>query len=61
MTLVKINRYYFWSLMDNLEWIDGYKERYGIIYIDRNHNLKRKIKKSGKWYSTLIKNNFFYL
>ncbi|TFF89254.1 MAG: glycosyl hydrolase family protein [Promethearchaeota archaeon] len=50
----KIKRYYVWSFMDNLEWIDGYKERYGIVYIDRSHNLERKIKKSGKWYSKLI-------
>lgn len=56
---VNVKRYYLWSLMDNLEWIQGYEERYGLIYIDREHNLERKIKKSGNWYSKLIKNREF--
>lgn len=56
---VNIKRYYVWSLMDNLEWVQGYKERYGIIYIDRENNLTRIIKKSGKWYSKTIKDHGF--
>jgi beta-glucosidase/6-phospho-beta-glucosidase/beta-galactosidase len=56
---VNVKRYYLWSLMDNLEWIQGYKERYGIIFIDREHDLERKIKNSGKWYSKLIKTREF--
>ncbi len=56
-----IERYYVWSLMDNLEWVQGYEERYGIIYIDREKDLTRTIKKSGHWYSDVIKNRGFNL
>ncbi|NVM31097.1 MAG: family 1 glycosylhydrolase [Candidatus Helarchaeota archaeon] len=56
---VKVEGYYAWSLMDNLEWAQGYEERYGLIYIDREHNLKRYIKKSGHWYSEVIRNRGF--
>jgi beta-glucosidase len=58
---VKVQRYYVWSLMDNLEWVQGYDERYGIIYIDRKQNLKRTIKKSGHWYAQVIANHGFNL
>jgi len=58
---VNIERYYVWSLMDNLEWVLGYEERYGIIYINRENDLTRTIKKSGHWYSDVIKNREFTL
>ncbi|MDE6442706.1 MAG: beta-glucosidase [Clostridia bacterium] len=50
--------YYYWSLMDNLEWAAGYKPRFGLIYIDYPTQ-KRIIKRSGEWYRELIdsKNN----
>lgn len=52
--------YYIWSLMDNYEWAEGYTKRFGIIYTDYSTQ-KRIIKKSGYWYSDVIKNNGFEL
>ncbi len=45
--------YYYWSLMDNMEWAAGYKPRFGLIYVDYATQ-KRIIKRSGEWYRALI-------
>ena len=46
--------YQHWSLMDNLEWCEGYEPRFGIIHIDYNTQ-KRTIKKSGWHYRDIIR------
>lgn len=48
--------YYVWSLMDNYEWGEGYKERFGIIYNDYQTQ-ERTIKDSGYWYKHTIATN----
>ncbi|TAA45782.1 glycoside hydrolase family 1 protein [Corallincola spongiicola] len=56
---VNVKGYYMWSLMDNFSWINGYKKRYGFLYIDRDNNLQRYRKKSSYWYQDVIENNGF--
>lgn len=55
---VNVNGYFVWSLTDNFEWAEGYKPRFGLVYIDFNTQ-KRIIKDSGYWYSMLIQSNEF--
>nr|MDO8111168.1 family 1 glycosylhydrolase [Candidatus Sigynarchaeota archaeon] len=55
----RVRRYYVWSFMDNLEWILGYREQYGLVRVDRKHGLARSMKASGKWYAGVIKNRGF--
>ena len=50
---VKVLGYFYWSIMDNMEWIHGYKPRFGMIYVDFNTQ-QRIIKDSGRWYSKVI-------
>ncbi len=50
--------YLVWSLMDNFEWCRGYSKRFGIVRVDFATQ-KRTIKKSGRWYAAVIKNNGF--
>ncbi len=51
---VNVNGYFAWSFTDNFEWAEGYKPRFGLVYIDFNTQ-KRIVKSSGYWYSKLIK------
>lgn len=49
----EIGGYFYWSLMDNFEWTEGYNGRFGIIYVDFETQ-KRIIKDSGYWYKKWI-------
>lgn len=48
--------YFYWSLMDNLEWVEGYRRRFGLIYVDFDSK-ERELKRSAYWYSDVIKTN----
>ncbi len=51
-----IKGYFAWSLMDNFEWAEGYRMRFGLIHIDYATQ-KRTMKNSGHWYSQLAENH----
>ena len=47
--------YIYWSIFDNFEWNWGYDQRFGLVQIDYEDNLKRKKKKSFFWYRNFIR------
>ncbi|CAH8391349.1 unnamed protein product [Eruca vesicaria subsp. sativa] len=51
---VNVTGYFIWSLLDNFEWNEGYKSRFGLYYIDFNNNLTRIEKESGKYYKDFL-------
>ncbi len=46
---IPMRGYFAWSLMDNYEWAEGYKMRFGIVHVDYETQI-RTVKKSGQWY-----------
>lgn len=53
---IDIAGYFHWSIMDNFEWGDGYRERFGLIFIDYPTQ-KRIPKDSAYWYKDVIATN----
>ena len=44
------------SLLDNVEWAEGYSKRFGLVYIE--YGTQRRIPKmSARWYSEVIRRN----
>nr|MBC8512606.1 family 1 glycosylhydrolase [Dehalococcoidia bacterium] len=53
---VDICGYFQWSLLDNFEWAEGYKQRFGLVYVDYPTQ-KRILKDSAYWYKEVIASN----
>lgn len=51
-----VRGYYMWSLLDNFSWINGYKKRYGFLYVDRD-TMKRTPKQSAYWFREVASRN----
>jgi beta-glucosidase len=49
---IPLKGYFAWSLMDNYEWAEGYRMRFGIVHVDYETQV-RTVKKSGEWYRDL--------
>ncbi len=53
---VNVTGYFVWSFTDNFEWAEGYKPRFGLVYVDFKTQ-ERIVKSSGYWYSGLAQRN----
>ena len=53
---VPVAGYFYWSLLDNLEWAEGYKDRFGLVHVDFQTQ-RRTPKDSYYWYRKVIESN----
>ena len=48
-----VKGYFVWTLMDNFEWAEGYRPRFGLIYVDFK-TLERHPKNSAYWFRDFL-------
>jgi len=53
---VDVRGYFYWSLLDNFEWAEGFEPKFGLYKVDKNMN--RIPRESAKTYADICKNNF---
>jgi beta-glucosidase len=53
---IPVRGYFHWSILDNFEWAEGYKQRFGLVFVD--YPTQRRIPKdSARWYRDVIRSN----
>lgn len=50
---VDVRGYFVWSILDNFEWAEGYRTRFGLVHVDFETQ-KRTPKASYRWYHNWI-------
>jgi len=50
---VDVRGYFVWSLLDNFEWAEGYRPRFGLVHVDYASQ-RRTPKASYRWYRDFI-------
>jgi beta-glucosidase len=53
---VPVEGYFQWSLLDNFEWAEGYRYRFGLVHVDYATQ-QRTQKDSARWYREVIRQN----
>jgi len=51
-----VHGYFHWSAQDNLEWLSGFGDRFGLIYVDFD-TLERTPKLSARWFREAARRN----
>jgi beta-glucosidase len=54
---VPLKGYFYWSLLDNWEFMQGYQQRFGLVHVDFDDRQKRVVKDSGFRYREIVTSN----
>jgi beta-glucosidase len=53
---IAVRGYFYWSLLDNFEWLFGYAPKFGLVAVDRGTQ-RRTVRPSAEWFGRTAKNN----
>jgi beta-glucosidase len=53
---VDVSAYFIWSLLDNFEWNDGFRPKFGLVSVDHD-TFARTRKPSASWFSEVARSN----
>ncbi len=57
---IDLRGFFYWSLMDNFEWIEGLGKRFGLMAVDfGDDNRRRDLRRTACVYGEIAKNNGF--
>lgn len=48
-----VDGYFAWTFLDNFEWAEGFRPRFGLVYVDFRTQ-QRIVKASGRWFQQLL-------
>jgi len=53
---IDVRGYFYWSLLDNFEWAEGYGPTFGLVGVDRQTQ-ERTVKPSARWLGAMARAN----
>lgn len=53
---IDVRGYFVWTLLDNFEWAEGYRQKFGLVHVDRS-TLERTPRASYDWYAHHVRSS----
>ena len=53
---ITVHGYYIWSSIDNIQWANGFSERFGLVHVD-TATMRRTRKDSFAWFQDVVRHN----